>query len=104
MDTDAPMPGYTLVVTSSKPEREGTPRLPVPNVAALRRLLAPYCEHERLVVWLDRDEGETGSVWVHLTGDRAWVTHFVQLGGTDCYARDESRAGLAEMVGFVLDN
>ncbi len=98
-----PQPGLTLDVTWFEPSRDGTPRLPVPDLATLRRLLTPYRDHVRLVVCLDRDEGESGAVWVHLTGDRAWVTHFAQLGGVDSYCRDEGYRG-EEMVGFLLDN
>jgi hypothetical protein len=98
-----PQPGLTLEVTWFQPSRGGTPRLPVSDLAALRRLLTPYRDHERLVLCLDRDEGESGSVWVHLTGDRAWVTHFAQLGGVDSYCRDKGYRG-EELVGFLLDN
>jgi len=94
---------FTLVVTWFEPSRDETPRLPVPNLAALRRLLTPYRDHKRLVVCLDLDEGEAGSVWVHLTDGRAWVTHFTQSGGADSYCRDESYRG-DEMVGFLLNN
>src|SRR5262249_4283719 len=51
----------------------------------------------------DRDGGEAGSVWVHLTGDRAWVTHFTQIGGPDSCCRDAGYRG-DEMVGFRLSN
>ena len=78
------------------------PAQAVSDLAALRRLLTPYRDHERLVLCLDRDEGESGSVWVHLTGDRAWVTHFAQLGGVDSYCRDKGYGG-EELVGFLLD-
>ena len=67
-------------------------------------MLAPYTKHERLVVYLDRDGGESGSVWVHLTGDRAWVTHFTQVGGEDSYCRDVRYTGPGQMVGFLLSN
>src|SRR5262245_40850319 len=80
--------GASLPVVWSGPRREGGPRPPTPTAAALRRVLAPFTDHERLVVYLDRDGGEAGSVWVHLTGDRAWVTHFTQIGGPDSCCRD----------------
>src|SRR5262245_20807017 len=100
---DEPHHGFSALVVWFVPKREGGPRHPVPTVAALRRVLAPYADHERLVVYLDRDGSESGSVWVHLTGDRAWVTHFTQLGGRDSYCRDTGYRG-DEMVGFQLSN
>jgi hypothetical protein len=104
MEDQAAMPGFTLGVVRFRPAREGTSAEPVDDVDELRRRLAPYREHERLVITLDRDGGEAGSVWVHLTGDRAWVTHFVRLGGTDAYCRDPGYRGPDEMVGFLLSN
>src|SRR4051794_8414420 len=100
---EPPPPGFSVQVVWFAPKREGGPRHPVPNVAALRRVLAPFTDQERLVVYLDRDGGETGSVWVHLTGDRAWVTHFTQIGGEDSYCRDAGYRG-DEMIGFRLSN
>jgi hypothetical protein len=55
-------------------------------------------------VFLERDGGESGAVWVHLTGDRAWVTHFTEMGGVDSYCRDLGYSGPDEMVGFLIDN
>ena len=102
---DEPAPaGFTVQVVWFTPKREGGPRHSVSTVTALRRVMAPYKGHERLVVYLDRDGGESGSVWVHLTGDRAWVTHFTQPGGVDSYCRDREYAGPDQMVGFLLSN
>jgi hypothetical protein len=97
-------PGFSVQVVWFAPTREGGPRHRVPTVAALRRVLAPYKEHERLVIYLDRDGGESGSVWVHLTGDRAWVTHFTQLGGVDSYCRDPGGSPPDQTIGFLLSN
>jgi len=102
-DEPAP-PGFSVQVVWFAPKRESGPRHSVPTVAALRRVLAPYKGHERLVVYLDRDGGESGSVWVHLTSKRAWVTHFTQLGGVDSYCRDAGYSGPDEMIGFLLSN
>lgn len=97
-------PGFSVQVVWFEPSRKGGPRLPVSAVAELRDILDPYQQHQRLVIYLDRDGGESGSVWVHLTGDRAWVTHFAQLGGVDSYCRDPGYDGPDEMVGFLLSN
>jgi hypothetical protein len=101
---DPPPPGFSIQVVQFAPKREGGLRQPVSTIAALRRVLAPYKRHERLVVYLDRDAGESGSVWVHLTGKRAWVTHFTQPGGVDSYCRDADYCGPDEMLGFLLSN
>jgi hypothetical protein len=95
--------GLSVLLTWFSPSRGSSPPIALADVGALRAALPPYSNHERLVVCLDKDAGETGSVWVHLSADRAWVTHFTQLGGADSYARDESYRG-DEMVGFLLDN
>jgi hypothetical protein len=102
-DEPAP-PGCAVQVVWFTPKREGGPRHSVSTIAALRRVLAPFKDHERLVVYLDRDGGELGSVWVHLTGDRAWVTHWTQPGEVDSYCRDERCVGSDQMVGFLLSN
>jgi hypothetical protein len=102
---DEPVPsGFSLQVVWFVPSRRGGPRHAVSEVADMRRLLAPYRDHERLVVYLDRDGGESGSVWIHVTGNRAWVTHFDQLGGVDSYCRDIAYHGPDRMIGFLLSN
>src|SRR3954447_25934078 len=59
---DEPAPsGFSVLVVWFAPKRAGGPRLSVTTVADLRRVLAPYAGHERLVVYLDRDGGESGS-------------------------------------------
>ena len=75
----------------------------VAAVSELRRLLQPYENHERLVIYLDRDLGEAGSVWVHVTGDRAWVTHITLPGGVDSYCRCKEN-GPDEKIGMMLSN
>jgi hypothetical protein len=102
-DEPAP-PGFSVQVVWFTPKREGGPRHSVSTAAALRRMLAPYKGHERLVVYLNRDGGESGMVWVHLTGDRAWATHFTQPGGVDSYCCDPGYTGPDQMVGFLLSN
>lgn len=102
---DEPAPAeFTVQVVWFAPKRQGGPRQTVPTVAALRRVLAPYKGHERLVVYLDRDGGDSGSVWVHVTGKRAWVTHFTEQGGADSYCCDAGYSGPDEMIGFLLSN
>jgi hypothetical protein len=98
-----PQPGFTLTVTWFEPERDAWSWVPVRDHATLHRLLAPYQQHQRLAVTLRRDEGETGEVLLHLTGDRAWVTHFTQPGGVDSYCRDNAYHG-DELLGFLLSN
>lgn len=102
-DEPAP-PGDTVQVVWFVPTREGGPRHPVGSLTALRNVLAPYRDHERLVVYLDRDGGESGSVWVHLTGDRAWVSHTTQPGGIDSYGCDPGSRDSGERIGFLLSN
>lgn len=102
-DEPAP-PGFSVRVVWFDPAREGGPRHPVGNDEDLRRVLAPFRDHERLVVHLDRDGGDTGSVWVHITGDRAWVTHWTTTAGADSYCFDPSDSGPDRMVGFLLSN
>jgi hypothetical protein len=105
VDRDEPGPqGFSVQVIRFDPTREGGPRQSVSTVTALRRVLAPFRAHEQLVVYLDRDNGEAGSVWVHLTGDRAWVVHFTEPGGVDSYCHDLGDSVPDQMVGFLLDN
>jgi len=102
---DEPAPrGYVVQVVWFTPKREGGLRHSVATVATLRQVLAPYKGHEKLVVYLDRDGGELGSVWVHLSGGLAWVTHFNEVGGIDSYCRDPAYTGPDQMVGFLLSN
>ncbi|QEL13838.1 hypothetical protein [Limnoglobus roseus] len=97
-------PGYTVQVVWFEPTREGGPRHPVSNIAALRRIFDPYRDHEQLVIYLDRDGGESGSVWVHLTDDRAWVSHMTQPGGIDSYCCDSRSRDSDETIDFTLSN
>jgi hypothetical protein len=76
----------------------------VSEVRDLRRKLARYENYAHLVLYLDRDGGDSGSVWVHLNEDRAWVTHWDQFGGVDSYCRDVEYSGPDEMLGFLLSN
>ncbi|WP_157369149.1 hypothetical protein [Zavarzinella formosa] len=96
--------GFAVNVIWFTPVRAGGPYHPVTSVAGLLAVLEPYRDHERLAVFLNRDGGDNGAVWVHLTGDRAWVTHFTEMGGIDSYCRDAGYGGPDEMVGFLLDN
>ena len=98
------LPGFTVQVVRFAPSRECGLRQSVSTVPALRFLLAPYRDHERLIVYLDRDGGDSGSVWVHRSGDRNWVTHFVEPGGVDSYCRDPTYCGPDQMFGFLLSN
>ena len=96
--------GFTLRVVRFNPDRKGVPFLPVPTVDALRQALSPFVDHKWLVVYLERDRGEAGSVWLHVSGDRAWVTHFTEPGGLDSYCRDVGYDGPDLAVEFWLDN
>ena len=102
-DGPAP-PGCAVQVVRFFPEREAGPRQPVSTPAALRRVLASYRRHKRLVVELERDGGESGSLLIHIAGDRAWVTHFTEPGGVDSYCRDAGYTGPDQTVGFLLGN
>jgi hypothetical protein len=97
-------PGFTAQVVRFEPCRENSPLLPIPNLATFRQVLSAYHVLERLVVYLERDGGESGAVWLHLTGDRAWVCHFTELGGIDSYCRDAGYEGPDLTVAFLLDN
>jgi hypothetical protein len=102
---DEPAPrGFAVHVIWYTPVRAGSPYQSVTTVADLQAVLRPYWDHERLAVFLDRDGGESGAVWVHLTGDRAWVVYFTEMGGVDSYCRDAGYSGPDELVGFLLDN
>lgn len=98
------IPGFSVHVAWFTPSRESSPRQPVSTVDVLRQVLAQYQNHERLVVFLDRDDFESGGVWVHVTGDRAWVSHFTMPGGVDSYCCDPDYTGPDTMVGFLLSN
>lgn len=87
-----------------EPERGSGGLHHVARVSELRRLLQPYENHERLVIYLDRDLGESGSVWVHITGQRAFVSHTTLPGGIDSYCRDSSCKSRNDTVGFLLSN
>ena len=96
--------GFAVHVIWYAPVRAGGPYHPVTTAVDLHAVLEPYWSHERLAVFLERDGGDSGAVWLHLTGDRAWVTHFTEMGGVDSYCRDVGYSGRDEMVGFLLDN
>jgi hypothetical protein len=99
-----PGQGFMLTVVWNPGHQDGSLSFAVSNVAQLRRKIARYENYEQLAVYLDRDGGESGSVWVHATGDRAWITHFDELGGVDSYCRDVCYHGPDEMIPFMLSN
>jgi hypothetical protein len=99
-----PEPGFMLTVVWNPGHQDGSRSFAVSDLAQLRRNLARYENYEQLVVYLDRDGGESGLVAVHATGDRAWITHFDELGGVDSYCRDVGYHGPDEMVPFMLSN
>ena len=103
MTTPSSESAYRLELTWFALSRD-TELHPVADIDSLRRLLASHRDAERLAVYLERDEGERGSLWVHLTDERAWVTHWEQVGGPDSYCRDAAYRGTDEMVGFLLPN
>src|SRR6476620_11658371 len=84
--------GCAIQLVYFEPKRKSVPAQQIASVAELRSVLEPFRDHERLVVYLDKNGGEAGSVYVHRTGDRAWVTHFETIGGVDSYCRDVGAA------------
>jgi hypothetical protein len=103
-DDPSPEAGFVLQIIWFRPTRDGSRPELVQYARTVRRRLELYRDHERLFVSLVRDGGKAGSVYVHVAGGRAWVTHFTQPGGIDSYCRDPNYAGPDEMVGFLLDN
>ena len=97
-------PGFSVQVVWFVPQREAGSRVSVTTGVALRRELLPYQNHERLVIYLDRDGGNSGSVWVHITGDRAQVSYFTEPGDVGSHCCDPQYDGPDEMVGFLLSN
>ena len=78
---------------------------PIPDLAALRRAVRPYRNRRYVALYLDRDDFQTGGVWAHFTGQRAWIVHFDSPGGTDAYPRSSrGLRRLPEQIGFRLDN
>jgi hypothetical protein len=96
-------PGFTLQIVWFLPSRESGPRHSVETLDTLRQLLLPYRDYERLVIYLNRDDGDSGLVWVHITGDRAWVTYMTMPGGEDTYCRNIEKSP-DEKIGFWLSN
>ncbi len=94
---------YTLGVTWFVPNRAG-PSCGVKTLEEFHSLTGPYRDVERLVVELDRAGGELGCVWVHFTGERAWVTHWETVGGSDLYCRATDGFTSPDSVGFLLTN
>jgi hypothetical protein len=95
--------GFSCHVCWFKPESGSGDLHHFATVPELRRLLQPYKDQERLVICLDRDLGETGSVWVFATGDRAFVTHITLPGGVDSYCRSKEN-GPDATIGILLSN
>ncbi len=96
--------GFSLQVVFFAPKFGSSPSQPVTTIADLHSFLGPYLTKDKLAIFLDRAGGESGAVWVHLSGDRAWVTHFTEMGGVDSYACDLEYNGPDELIGFLLDN
>jgi hypothetical protein len=94
----------SLVVTRFVPalvERQFT----VTDLQQLRGLLAAVADEERLALAVDIDSGKAGMLLVHVTGDRAWVTHFESDQGGDTYAFDPAHSGgPVDGIGFLLSN
>jgi hypothetical protein len=101
---DRRIPGFSVHVVWFTPTRESSPRQPVSTVDALRQVLAPYQNHERLCIFLDRDDFQSGGVWVNITGDRAQVSYFTMPGDVGSYCCDPEYSSPDEMVGFLLSN
>jgi hypothetical protein len=102
---DQPIPpGFTIQVTWFVPSRETGPLHSVTSAEDVRHILGPYQNHERLFIDASRDGGDSGYVFVHLTGDHAFVAHFTQPGGIDSYCCDRSQFRSDVVIGFKLDN
>lgn len=97
-------PGFSAQVCWFTPDRAGGPRESVATASDLRRMVVPFEKHERLVIYLDRDGGYSGSLMAHITGDRAFVCHFTEPGDVGDYCCDPSYDGPDEMVGMMLSN
>jgi hypothetical protein len=95
-------PSFTIRIVQFDPARKCWPSQTISRVDALRKVLVPYAVHERLVVFLERDGGE--SVWLHLFGDRAWVSHITEPGGIDSYCCDAEYDGPDRPIEFWLSN
>ena len=103
-DRPAPETGFVLRIITFTTVPDVSWSEVVQYARTIRRRVERYRDEERLVVSLERDGGEAGSVYVHITGDRAWVGHFTQPGGIDSWCRDRDDAGSDKMLGFLLDN
>lgn len=81
--------GFSCSLCWFKPEPGSGNLHHLATVSELRHLLQPFKKHDPLFIYLNRDLGDTGSVWVHATGGRALVTHMTQPGGIDSYCRSK---------------
>lgn len=80
-------------------------KVPIPDLASFRRAARPYLRRRFMALYLNRDEFQTGGVWAHFSGPRAWVAHFDFPGGTDAYACSTGGLGrLQEHIEFRIDN
>jgi hypothetical protein len=79
--------------------------IPIPDLAAYRRSVRPYRHRAYAALYLNRDEFQTGGVWAHFSGPRAWVAHFDYPGGIDSYARSTRGLGRVPVrFGFRIEN
>jgi len=77
----------------------------IPDLSAFQRAIRPYRRRQYIALYLDRDDFQTGGVWAHFSGLRAWVAHFDFPGGCDAYAQSTRGLGrLPERIGFRIDN
>lgn len=93
-------PGFDLTVVWFTPSGVESWTESVGSIPALRRALAPYEGHEQLVVSLDFDRGAAGSVWMHRSGDRAWVSHCEEPGAEALHCRNPEDSRPDEVVRF----
>jgi hypothetical protein len=75
------------------------------DLQQLQDALATVADEPRLALAAEIDRGRSGMLIIHLTGDRAWVTHMESDEGGDTYAIDPVwRGGSIEGVRFRHSN
>jgi hypothetical protein len=100
--TVSPKLALSITRFAPKPVEHG---VTVGDVRQLREALAPFAGEPRLALSAEIAGGREGMLILHLTGDRAWVTHFESDEGGDTYALDPTwPGGPIEGIGFRLSN
>lgn len=93
-------PGFDLTVFWFTPSGVESRTESVGSIPALRRSLAPFEGHGQLVVGLHFDHGAAGSVWMHRSGDRAWVTYRDDPNAEEMHSRNPVDCRPDEVVRF----